>query len=605
MPHEAAQRDQESVRAYLNENDSIAKRPLTSFVILLGLLWSNPTRLLLSIFILFISAGTTLVQPRVIGYLVDRGFLAHDFQQISLYISLFVALESIRILSIILQGIVIGQFGQDVMHTLRVSVVRHVLHVQSALLDVTSTGQIVSRITGDITAIGQLFSVGIISIVEKLLVVGGILVALVCVSPTLALHTLVLFPVMIGLGVLLSIFSYRYNRAVRASSGCSTAFITDSLRNPLASRLFNLKGIQTRRYKIINDRLYGDLLKPLSINAFFHPAITLINAISIALVMYFGSSMVERGELSIGLLATFISYVLWLFWPVIHIVNQWSVLSSGLASVERVYEIFTWKIEDQVKSHQGSDPFNPEEFQERIGEIAFKNVWFHYSPHDSTRLPGDNHSEADWVLKNVTFVISPGQRVGIVGLTGSGKSTLLALLFKLYEPQQGEISVNGIPLKLWPNEVLRRYIGLLQQEGTLFEGTVEENISISGSIHAIQGLQEISKFSVDLSRHVSGLSSGERQWVLFARAFARGPKLWVLDEAAAHLDPYLDELLHLTINKYAEKSTYLIVAHRLSVVDTLDVVLVLHHGELVEQGPPQELSRSGGLYSRLVQLQSN
>jgi len=190
-----------------------------------------------------------------------------------------------------------------------------------------------------------------------------------------------------------------------------------------------------------------------------------------------------------------------------------------------------------------------------------------------------------------------------VGLTGSGKSTLLALLFKLYEPQQGEISINGIPLKLWPNDLLRKYIGLLQQEATLFEGTVKDNISISGPIERVEGLVELSQFSVDLSRDVSQLSSGERQWVLFARAFARSPRLWILDEAAAHLDPYLDELLHQTVNKYAGTSTYLVVAHRLSAVAKLDLVLVLHQGELVEQGSPIELRHTGGLYSRLLQLQ--
>jgi ATP-binding cassette subfamily B multidrug efflux pump len=604
MLHELTQRDADSVSAYFAENDSVVKKPFASFVVLLRLLWSQPLRLLAGIFLLLISAATTLVQPRVIGYLVDEGLLAHDLQQVFFFISVFTVLECVRITSIIFQGIVISQFGQDVMHKLRVDLVRHVLHVQAKVLDSVSTGQIVSRITGDIAAIGQLFSVEIVSIVEKLLVVSGILFALVWISPELALYTLVLFPLMITLGILLSVFSYRFNRAVRASSACSSAFITDSLRNPLASRFFNLRDIQIRRYNIINSRLCADLIKPLYINAIFHPAITLINAVSIVLVMYFGSSMVEEGKLSIGVLATFISYVLWLFWPVIHIVNQWSSLSSGLASVERVSEVFGWKLENQVKSEDPNKIFDPELYPEKVGEITFDGVWFHYSLHVPTQQLGTPQDEPQWALKNVTFTIKPGQKVGIVGLTGSGKSTLLSLLFKLYEPQRGEIRINGIPLKLWPNDVLRKYIGLLQQDGTLFEGTVKENIAISGPIDAVEGLGELSRFSVDSSRDISQLSSGERQWVLFARAFARSPKLWILDEAAAHLDPYLDELLHLTINNHAATSTYLVVAHRLSAVATLDLVLVLHHGELVEQGSPLELSQKGGLYSRLLQLQT-
>ncbi len=412
MSHEIPQRDAESVSAYLSTNHSLVKKPVESLLMLLRLLWSDPARLLLSIFMLLISAGTTLVQPRIVGFLVDQGLVARNLQQVFWFISLFTALECIRIVSIIFQGIVISLLGQDVMHQLRIEVVRHVLRVQTRILDSVSTGHIVSRITGDIAAIGQLFSVGIVSIVEKLLVVGGILVALVWISPRLALYTLILFPFMIVLGILLSTLSYQFNRAVRASSAASTAFLTDSLRNPLASRLFNLKDMQIRRYNVINNRLCADLFKPLSINAIFHPAITLINAISIALVMYFGSSMVQEGKLSVGVLATFISYVLWLFWPVIHIVNQWSLLSSGLASVERVNEVLGWELEDDVKSEIQSNPFDPQQFPEKVGEIVFDNVWFSYSKHLHSDQFSRSPSEPKWALKGVTFAIKPGQKSG-------------------------------------------------------------------------------------------------------------------------------------------------------------------------------------------------
>lgn len=592
-------RDERVIASYLPNNSEGAHTPWRAIVNLSRLLCGEPLRLFVSLGILACSAAATLLQPRVVGYLVDQGLIPRNIQQVAYFISVYALLEVIRVIGITLQGIVIGKLGQDVMHRLRVDLVSHVLRLKCTTLDTIPTGQILSRVTGDVNALGQLFSVGIVSIVEKMIVVIGVLVTLVLLSPELAMSSLVLFPLMIGLGILLSIFSYRYTRAVRRTAAGITAFLTDSLRNTLVSRLFKLADIQVRRYWGLNTRLEQDSLKPLYMNAFFHPAITLINAGSIALVMYFGSQMVQSGELSIGVLSAFIAYVLWLFWPVIHIVNQWSVLSAGLASVERVYEIFDWEVEPHQPKTEDKI-FDPEPFPERVGEIEFKQVWFQYPNSAEGSDGGSQQQRSKWALQDISFVIYPRQRVGLVGLTGCGKSTIVALLFKLYEPQQGEIFLNGVSLKEWPNHVLRRYIGILQQDGTLFGGTIRENLSMSGGLEQLEDLAAYSARLRDLSRKVEHLSSGERQWVMFARAFLRTPKLWVLDEAAAHLDPEMDDALHDAVQKSSNGQTYLIVAHRISTVEKLDVVIVLHHGKLVECGTPGVLRRTGGLYARLL-----
>jgi ABC-type multidrug transport system fused ATPase/permease subunit len=289
--------------------------------------------------------------------------------------------------------------------------------------------------------------------------------------------------------------------------------------------------------------------------------------------------MVREGRLEIGVLIAFISYVLWLFWPVIHIVNQWNVLVAGMASAERVFEVLRWPVEPREPSRVQSEKLR--------GEIRFENVWFAYR-------------NEDWVLKDLSFSIAAGERIGVVGATGSGKSTLLALLFRFYEPQKGTIYLDGVPLSAWPLEELRRQIALIQQDGALFEGTAGQNISLFASPE----LSDEPGLSADVSdRAVAELSAGERQWVAFLRAARRHPTVWFLDEAAAHLDPALDAELHQMVTARAERSTVIIVAHRLSSVRELDRIIVLHHGRIVESGPHGELVGQNGLYARMVALQ--
>jgi ATP-binding cassette subfamily B protein len=352
------------------------------------------------------------------------------------------------------------------------------------------------------------------------------------------------------------------------------------------------------------------------LNAFFHPTVTFFNAATIVLLMYFGSGMVRSGELSVGVMVSFLTYTLWLFWPIIHIVNQWSVLISGLVSVERVTDVFEWKVEGasptegDVDTHSTTASFNSEPFPEKLGEIEFRNVWFYYPSQDSEEATSHNEPDPEsvkaherWVLQDISFKVNPGEHIGIIGHTGCGKSTLLSLLFRLYEPQQGEIFLNGIPLSDWPISVLRRYIGLLQQDGALFSGTIQDNLTLFSDLNKLSSLEGTLFAPPDLRRDVTQLSVGEKQAVLFTRSFLRGPRLWVLDEAAAHLDPIMDKALHDIVADRGRKQTLLVVAHRLSTVQELDFLLVLHNGQVVERGLPKTLLESDGLYAKMFRAQ--
>jgi ATP-binding cassette subfamily B protein len=575
-------RDERALQPYAASEHGNAYLSLNTFTRFVALLWAYPAQLLLSAITLLIAMAATLAIPRLLGFIVDLALIPGDRQMLRYLGGIFVCIESLRLLAGILQGILFGRLGLLVMHDLRVRLLDHVMHLKTSSLDTYSTGAILSRITYDTASLSQVFTTGIVGIVEKALVVVGIVVVLFVTNPKLTVMALALFPVLTLGGVLMNRALFKYTRDIREKTGAITAYITESLNAHRILRLFDLQELQTRRFSILNDWLGKSQLRPQFLNALFHPAMTLVNATTVALLMWIGGGMVQRADLPLGVLVSFITYILWLFWPVMHFVNQWNVVVAGLAAAERVFEVLSWPTEEPETRKR--DLALPK------GEIVFDHVWFAYK-------------EPDWVLKDLSFVIRAGERVGVVGPTGAGKTTILALMFRLYEPQRGTILLDGVPLSEWPREQLREYIALVQQDGALFDGSIADNVSMYG----LRSLPEASFFDHigirDLTRSCQDLSAGETQWVLFARAAARAPALWILDEAAAHLDPELDLELHRQVSEQGMDKTVLVVAHRLSSVRDLDSVIVLHQGRLLERGSHAELVQAGGLYARMVTTQ--
>ena len=574
--------DESALQPYVSSEHASASLSRPTFRQFVSLLWAYPIRLLLSVTTLLIAMAATLAIPRLLGFIVDLALVPGDGQMLRYLGAAFICIEGLRIVAVVLQGILFGRLGLLVMHDLRVRLLDHVMRLRATSLDTHSTGEILSRITYDTASLSQVFTTGIVGIVEKALVVVGIVVVLFLTNARLTLMALALFP-LLGLGgVLMNRALFKYTRDIREKTGALTAYVTESLNAHRIMRLFDLQELQTRRFEILNDWLSKAQLRPQFLNALFHPAMTLVNATTVALLMWIGGGMVQRGDLPLGVLVSFITYILWLFWPVMHFVNQWNVVVAGLAAAERVFEVLSWPTEEPESRETVLAP--PK------GEIVFDHVWFAYK-------------EPQWVLKDLSFTIHAGERVGVVGPTGAGKTTILALMFRLYEPQQGTILLDGIPLSKWPREQLREWIALVQQDGALFAGSIAENVSMYG----LRPLPEASFFDHigirDLARPCEDLSAGERQWVLFARAAAREPALWILDEAAAHLDPELDLELHRQVGEQGMDKTVLVVAHRLSSVRDLDSVIVLHQGRLLERGTHAELVQAGGLYARMVATQ--
>jgi ABC-type multidrug transport system fused ATPase/permease subunit len=364
-------------------------------------------------------------------------------------------------------------------------------------------------------------------------------------------------------------------------------------------QLFNREKLHFLRFCQFNEIYAQAQTQSIRVFALFQPTITIAAGLSIALVIWYGGQDTIRGTIRIGILVAYFSYILALFQPVREIADKWNLFLSGMASAERIHSVLSWPVElPHLDSQSDLKPL-----ESVRGEIVFENVWFAYQ-------------NEDWVLRDFSFHIAPGERIGVVGSTGAGKTSLISLLMRLYEPQKGRILLDGKDLKSYDRRSLRSAIGVVQQEVFLFSGSFEENISFWGSTSSqsplVKQLKSLLKLShltegrelPALDERGSNFSMGEKQLIAFVRALAAEPKIWILDEASANLDSATELLLQNALNQASGQCTTLLVAHRLATVRTADRILVLHRGRLIESGSHAQLLQQNGLYAKLYRYQS-
>jgi ATP-binding cassette subfamily B protein len=311
----------------------------------------------------------------------------------------------------------------------------------------------------------------------------------------------------------------------------------------------------------------------------------------IALLLIYGSVLVQRGEVRVGQVITLVTYMQWILWPLVQVVNRFEIFLSGLAALERIYEALDW--ETEADESKGSAAKLTE-----VAEIRFENVWFAYN-------------ENDWVLRDFNLTIEAGERIGVVGPTGSGKSTLVSLLLRFCDPQKGRILFGGTDIRHFSKQELRNYIGYMQQDARLFSGTIRDNITlwdrapspILDDIVHDKSFAQLGDVNRVISQEGTELSEGEKQLVAFARSVYSEPLLWILDEATAHVDPLLDEQLGLLVRKFAQGRTTITIAHRLPTIRESNKIIVLLNGAIKESGTHEELMVLNGMYSRMYRLQ--
>lgn len=499
------------------------------------------------------------------------------------------------------QGFLVTKVGQQITTDIRNDLFRHVLSLAAQFFDRTPVGRLITRLTSDVEALGDVFATGAIGIISDLFSIIVIVVTMFTIQPDLALLLVML---LVPVSVLIWYFQYEYRKAnYKARDELS------SLNSTLQENLSGISVVQLFRREQFNSQLFRDnnerYVKQVDRTIFFDSAVSAtlewIGLIAIAGVLWLGGARILNQTLTFGTLSTFILFAQRLFNPLQQLAEKFTSIQSGFTAVERINDLLSQPVDirDAVTPRS-----LPQASRSRaLGEVKFKDVWLAYK-------------DDEYVLKGLNFTIQPGEKVAIVGPTGAGKSSIIRLLCRLYEATRGSITVDGVDVKDIAQSELRRYVGVILQDGFLFAGDVKSNIALGETYELAQiktaaeqmnvarFIEELPEgYDTLLRERGTNLSAGQKQLLAFARSAIRNPRILVLDEATASLDVGTEVLIQEALERLLVNRTAIIIAHRLSTIRNVDRVLVLRHGELVESGSHEALMDLNGVYANLYRLQ--
>jgi len=555
---------------------------------------------------LFITLGASFLGP-LRPWLVQRGIdnyiVVGDLEGLQyIILFLFLALIGEGLLSFA-ENYLTQYIGQQAIYDLRTTVFRHVQDQPLSFFDRTPIGRLITRTTSDVEALSDVLSSGLIVALGDLFKLFFIAYFMFTLNWVLAVVTLLVMPLMVWVT-----FWFRNNvreqyRETRKQVSRLNSFIQEHVTGMHIVQLFNREDEEKDRFESINDDHRAAHLQTIFYYAIFWPSIEIISNVALASVLWFGGLRAMAGSaLTLGVLVAFIQYARQFFEPIRDLSNQYDTLQRAMAGAERIFGVLD-------EDHRLAEPEDPVEFDEVEGKIEFRNVWFAYED--------DNEGNPDWVLKDVSFTVEPGETVALVGATGAGKSTVMNLLLRFYEIQRGDILVDGVNIRDLRLQDLRRHIGLVLQDVFLFSGSVERNLTLDDpsvdedtmkrAAEVVQADQFIERlpegYQQDVKERGSSLSHGQRQLLAFVRALLYDPDVMVLDEATSSVDTETEALIQQALERLTEGRTTLAIAHRLSTIQDADEILVMHKGEIRERGTHQELLAVDGLYRKLYDLQ--
>jgi ATP-binding cassette, subfamily B, multidrug efflux pump len=486
--------------------------------------------------------------------------------------------------------------GQRIMQDIRLQLFQRILSLGVSFFDRNPVGRLVTRVTNDIENLNEMFKSVVVTVFTDFLILVGIVAVLLYMNWRLALLCLTLLPVIFGLTLLLSTMAREAFRELRAKVAKMNVFLQERLTGMRTVQLFATEACQKKIFTGINEENFVAGMKQVHIFAIFMPLMELISALALGLLIWHGGGKVLGGEITLGSLVAFISYMQMFFKPIRDISEKYNIMQAAMASTERIFEFMDHR-EEIGESERPEKPLREE------GHLQFRDVSFGYQ---------DDRP----VLHQVSFEVRPGEMVAIVGATGAGKSTVVNLLERFYNPREGSILLDGVDIRSWPNRELRSQLGLVMQDVFIFSGTFASNISLdregippervewaARQANAERFISRLPRmYGQEIGEGGSNLSAGERQLLSFARALAGDPRVLILDEATSSVDPETERLIQEAIDRMSEKRTTLVVAHRLSTIRHADRILVMHHGRILEQGNHEELMARRGYYYKLHRL---
>ncbi len=508
------------------------------------------------------------------------------------------------------QYLMIQEMGQKIVYTLRMELMEHVQSLSMRFFDTTPVGRIVTRITNDTEAINDLYSNIIVRLFRNVIKVIGLIVVMLMLDVKMALLSLVMVPVVAVLTFIFRRLSRKCYQVVKTRITALNTFLSEHLSGMRVIQIFNREQQKCDEFDEKNMSLYKAGFREMMIFGIFRPLIYLASIVATAIILGGGSSQVLTGVISIGTLYMFTQYISQLFQPIQELAEMFTTLQSAIASAEKIFTLMD--VEPIVKEQD--KPVRPAAIR---GRIEFDHVWFAYETKDGKTPDPADLDNCNWVLRDVSFVIEPGQKVAFVGATGAGKSSILNLIGRYYDIQKGAIRIDGIDIRQMSREQIRAAIGQVQQDVFIFTGDIKHNIRLrdesitdaaireaahnTNASHFIERLPN--QYDERVTERGATFSAGQRQLLSFARTLAYDPTILILDEATANIDTETEQWIQDAVKTLMEGRTSIMVAHRLSTIQHCDRIIVMHHGKIRESGTHQELLEQNGIYKKLYQLQ--
>jgi ATP-binding cassette subfamily B protein len=554
-------------------------------------------------------AGVDLVGPYLTKVAIDRHIAKGDAAGLArvagLYLLALVAAFVVRFL----QNYIMQMAGQRIMQDMRREIFAHLQRLHVGYFDKNPVGRLMTRVTTDVDAVNELFTAGVVTVFGDLFTLLGIMAVMVALDWRLALVTFAVIPLFFALTNWFRKGARQSFRETRKWVARINAFLQENLSGMSVVQLFRREVRNREAFASINRKHYDANMQAIFYYAVFYPVIELLAALATALILVYGGGKVLAGGLTLGVLVAFIQYSERFWRPISDLSEKFNILQAAMAASERIFGLLDTKA--LVSSPE--EAARPEPVR---GGVAFENVWFSYSASPTPAGEPSEEPDKHWVLRDIDFAVEPGKSVALVGATGAGKSSIISLLMRFYDVQHGRVTLDGVDVREWDLDRLRSSLALVLQDVHLLSGTIASNIRLGSDIpmervraaaeavHAHRFIEPLARgYDTEVKERGATLSVGQKQLLSFARALAHDPRVLILDEATSSVDTETEQLIQDALRVLLRGRTAIVIAHRLSTVQNVDEILVLHKGRIRERGTHQELLARRGMYWRLYELQ--